>query len=252
MLAELFSDPPSYIRSLHHLLDFYANRAKRSLQIHRPGPLIDAYNVHPPVLRIILQELIPLAQEHPEQGFRLCNTLWEEAYLEFHLLAAMLLGQMPGDHSEVVIQYLQNWISPDMDMQLVDLILGHGLANIRKERPELLVKLIQRWLDDPDDYYQQLALRALLPLIRDSEFENLPVFFRLIQPLICHSPGFLKPDILDILTAMAHRSPQETSYLLRHCLSMTETTDTPWFIRQILTEFPPDIQESLRQSIRKI
>jgi len=251
MLAEHFNDPPSYIRSLHHLLDSYADRAKRSLQLQKPGPLIQAYKVHPPVLRLVVQELVPLAQENPEKGFALCDALWGESYLEFRLVSAMVLGHMPEDQYMEAIQRLQNWITPEMDMQLVDLILGHGLTRIRKERPDLIVKLIQHWLDDPNDYYQQLGLRALLPLIKDPDFENLPAFFRMIQPLTCHAPGFLRPDLLDVLTALAHRSPQETTYLLNHCLNLSEATDTPWLIRQILSEFPPEIQANLRQSMRK-
>ena len=76
------------MRSLHHLLDFYADRARRPGQSGKPAPLIDAYKVHPPVLRHILQELIPLAAENPDAGLALCDALWEQPYLEFRLLAS--------------------------------------------------------------------------------------------------------------------------------------------------------------------
>ena len=51
LLAQQFDNPVAYVRSLHHLLDFYADRAHRPGQSGKPAPLTSAYRVHPPVLR---------------------------------------------------------------------------------------------------------------------------------------------------------------------------------------------------------
>jgi hypothetical protein len=251
MLAEHFSDPPAYVRSLHYLLDYYADRARRPGQSGRPAPLINAYQVHRPVLRIILQELVPLAQKDPEQGFALCDTLWNESYLEFRMLASMLIGQMPVVITDELIRRIHQWITADLDVQLLDVILMDGLIRLRKERPLVMINLIQDWLNLSDNFYRQLGLRALLPAISDPGFENLPIFFRMIQPFMGNTPSGLRPDLLEVLTALAHRSPQEAAYFLRQCLDAQSVTDTPWLIRQILSEFPTDIQVNLRQSVRR-
>ena len=251
LLAEHFDNPPAYVRSLHYLLDFYADRARRPSQAGKPGPLLEAYKVRPPVLRLILQELVPLAQQDPEKGFALCDAFWKEPYLEFRMLAAMLLGQMPVETPEPITQRIHDWITTDLEMHLVDTILTQGISRLRQERPLVLVDLIQDWLNNSKSFYQQLGLRALLPLINDPGFENLPAFFRMIQPLTCNAPSALRPDLLDVLTALAHRSPQETAHFLRQCLTFPNASDTPWLVRQVLEEFPPEIQESLRQFMRK-
>ncbi len=251
LVAEHFNDPAAYVRSLHYLLDLYSDRALRPGQSGKPGPLSEAYQVYPPVLRMILQELIPLARNEPENGFALCDALWKETHLEFRLLASMLIGQMPVDKVEKVTERIHYWITVDLEVQLVDAILTNSFVSLSKQRPDVVESLIQNWLNNSSSFYQQLGLRALLPLINDPDFENLPVFFSMIHPFIGNAPGVLRPDLLDVLVALAHHSPQETAFFLRQCLKSEVSIDTPWLIRQILLEFPPEIQEGLRQTVRK-
>ena len=250
MLAEHFDQPPAYLRSLHHLLDFYSDRARRPGQSGMPSPLIDAYNVRPPVLRQILQELAPLAQENPEQGLALCDALWREPVLEFRTLAAMYLGQIPTHPPRAITDRAKSWITPDLEPYLVEIILTHALSRLRQERPAVLTRLFQEWIESPDEFYQQLGLQALLPLIRDRQFENLPVFFRMVQALARRSPSVLKPDLLDVLEALAERSPTETAFFLRQTLETPDALDTPWFTRQLLHAFPVETQGSLRDALK--
>jgi hypothetical protein len=246
LLVEHFDDPPAYIRSLRYLLDFYADRARRPGQSGMPAPIIAAYKVRPPVLRMILLELEPPAVEYPEKGLALCDALWAEPNLEFRLLAAMLLGQIPTDPPERIIDRLKTWLVPDLEFHLIEALMDHALERLRQEHPQSMIRLIEEWLESTKPLYQQLGLRALLPLVAKPQFENLPVFFRLLQPLACNVPLGLKPDLLDLLASLAHRSPLETAYFLRQTLVFPEAKDTAWLIRQLLAEFPPEQQQMLR------
>jgi hypothetical protein len=251
LLAEHFDNPPAYIRSLHYLLDFYSDRARRPGQSGIPAPIITAYQVRPPVLRMILQELTPLAVEQPETALSLCDALWAEDYLEFRQLAAMLLGQIPPQPPDVIIGRVKSWLTPDLEFYLIEAVMNFALPGLRQEHPKSMIQLIEEWLESPKPVYQQLGLRALLPLINLPDFENVPVFFRLLQPLTCSITSGLRPDLLDVLRALAHRSPQETAYFLRQTLTRPEAKDTPWIIRQLLDEFPPQTQESLRNAVKE-
>lgn len=258
-LAEHFKDPTAYVRSMHYLLDFYSDRAVRPGKSGRPGPLIQAYNVRPPVLRMLLQELLPLAQRDVQAALDLCDALWAEAYLEFRQLAAMLLGQLSPDWgaaegidvSTATTGRLQQWIIPALELYLIELLLSTGVERLHRQRPQAILGLIQSWLEQQKTFYQQLGLHALLPLIRDPNFENLPVFFRMIQPYCRVVSPALRPSTLDVVAALAKRSPQETAYFLRHLLTHPDAPDTPWLIRQSLTAFPPELADSLRQSVRE-
>jgi len=251
LLVEHFDDPPAYIRSLHYLLDFYADRARRPGQSGMPAPITSAYNVRPPVIRMILQELTPLANQEPEDGLALCDALWAEPTLEFRQLAAMLLGQIPSSPPERIITRLKAWLVPDLEFYLIEALMNHALGRLRQEHPQAMIRLIQDWLESSKPLYQQLGLRALLPLVENPQFENLPVFFRLIQPLTFNVPPGLRPDLLDVLSALAHRSPQEAAYFLRQTLSFPDAADTAWLIRQLLNQFPPEQQQMLRNVLKE-
>jgi hypothetical protein len=251
LLAEQFDDPPAYIRSLHLLLDFYSDRARRPGKTGKPGPLLNAYNVRSPVLRMLVQEMSPLIQENPAGGLALCDALWAEAYLEFRLLAAMLLGQIPLEPAEEITDRLKSWITTDVEFFLIEALLNYGVERLQRERPQVFLDLIESWMESTKTFPQQLGLRALVRMINDPTFENLPVFFRLIQPLCLAAPAVLRPDLLDVLSALARRSPGETAFFLRQSLMFPDAPDTPWLIRQNLSRFPVELQSSLRLAMRE-
>lgn len=252
LLAEQFEQPDAFIRSLHHLLDFYADRTHRPGQAGEPPPLLSAYNVRPPVIRQVLQELVQLAPENPEAALNLCDALWNQPYLELRLLAAGLLGQLPVDPPEPVLERVQAWVKQGTEARLKTVLFDQGLARLRKEDPNLVLQRAEEWLSSADPFDQQLGLQAMLPLVSDPAYQNLPVFFRLIYTLVRSIPPGLRPDLLDVLAALARRSPQETAYFLRQTLLTLQSPDTAWLIRRSLPAFPLNTQESLRRALREI
>jgi len=248
LLADHFDNPTAYMRSLHHLLDFYAERTRHPGRSGSPAPMMDSYKVRHPILRMILLELTPLAIANPASGLVLCDALWSQPYLEFHMLGAMLLGQIPPKPPGPVIQRLKAWLTPELEDYLIEAIMEHSFVRLRAENPKAVVDIIQEWLNRRNSFYQQLGLRALLPLIQQPEYQNMPVFYRLIQPFASRTPVALRPDLLDVLAALAQRSPQETSYFLKKTLAIPDSADTPWLIRQLITQFPPEIQAGLREA----
>ncbi len=123
LLAEHYYDPSAYIRSLHFLLDYYADRTRQPTVSGKPTPVLPAYRVHPPILRALLQELNPLINENPDQGLQLCDALWEVPYLEFKQLAALLLGQLPTDPPEPLVDRIVSWLTPDLESYLIKFVM---------------------------------------------------------------------------------------------------------------------------------
>lgn len=250
-LVECFDKPDAFVRSLQNLFEYYAEHARRPGQSGMPAPLINAYKVHPPILRQVLQTIIPLATKDTEAGLTLCDAMWEQPYLEFRQLACMLLGQLKPESPKPIVERIHTWITPDLDNYLIRSLFTHGMVYLRQHYPHTTIQLVQEWLDRSNIFYTQLGLRLLLPLADDPNFENLPAFFRLIHPLVCSAPSVIRPDVLDVITSLAHRSPTETAYFLRQTMLLPNAPDTPWFIRQALAEFPPEIEKNLRLAVRE-
>ena len=231
LVTQHFGDSAALVRSLHHLLDFYADRASRPSQAGSPAPLLPAYHVKPPVLRQVVLELAPFAQADPESGLVLCQAMWAQPYLEFRLMACSLLGELPPDPTERILAQVKTWAVRDTDVTLLDALARDGLKRVRKEQSAALVKATEGWLSEKELDARRMGLRLLLPYVRQA-------------------PGRLRPDILDVLAALAMRSPVETASYLRQALTLPDSPDTAWLIRQSASAFPPEIEERLRGSVR--
>jgi hypothetical protein len=250
LLADYFDQPSAFVRSLHHLLEFYADRTQRPGQAGEPAPLIQSYRVPPQVLRQILLELTPLAQADPAAGLALCDRLWEAPYLEFRTLAVSLLGIVPAQPSSQVLDRVERWGQQKTEARLSNLLVRDGLSRARKEEPQQVLARLKGWLASPDPAIQQMGMQALLACLPMESDENLPAYFRLLNPFIRVIPTGLRPDLLDVLHALARRTPKETAYFFQKSLEMRSSPDTGWLVRQCLEDFPPEIRVRLSIAAR--
>ena len=201
-------------------------------------------------MRQVWHELIKTIKLHPDEVLQLCDALWAEPNYDLQLLAAHLLGQLPIVPPSPVMDRLQSWVRSDPDRRLLDGLLEYGLQRFQQDAPDQLLELVSTWLSSPILPAQHAGLRALLPMINDAGIASLPSIFRLLTPFIRVAHPRLRPDILAVVTALAHCSPSETAYLLRQNLSAPDNPDTPWVIRQVLDEFPEETRSGLRFALK--
>ncbi len=251
LLVLKLDDPAGFVRELHGLFEYYADRAIRPGQAAKNRPLTPAYKIRPPVLRQIILELEPLVTQKPDQGLALSDALWEQNYLEFRLLAGMLLGLIPVSASTGILERIQKWIQPDLETQLMTALFDNGLIQLKEQEPQSIIKLAKSFLNSSQIFQQQVGLRMLKPVLTDMGFENIPAFFRILQPFILKTEAKLMPDLLDVIAILAGRSPQETAYFLRESLKLPENRDTAWIIRHSIKHFPTQLQTSLREDMRQ-
>jgi len=196
-------------------------------------------------------ELSPLAAANAMQTLALCDALWAEDYYEFRYLAAYLLGQITtGPTSEVLSRVIQ-WSNPPPEMRLMSVLMEQGMGRLRKDSPEAVIEQIETWLSESVVSKQKTGLNALIPLIESGDYENLPIFFKLLSPLIRKIPDALRDEVREALQALARRSPVETAQYLRQYLEATNSSDTAWLSRQCLPLLPEDSQASLRAVLRQ-
>ncbi len=119
-LANQYNQPTLFTRQLNNLFDFYADRAHRPGQSGEPHPLLKAYKVPTPVLREILKALSPHIEREPEAGFRLADALWAQPFWECRLVATSILGMLPVDPCEPLLDRLQNWALTEKENRLID------------------------------------------------------------------------------------------------------------------------------------
>ncbi len=251
LLAEHYDQPIAFLRSLRHLLELYADRAHRSGQLGIPPPLSPMYHVRPPVLRQVLLEIKPLIVDFPEQALLLCDALWLDEYYEFRILAIRIIGLVDPHPQERILQRIREWIQSQPEKRLAEAIILEGCGRLRAEQTQAYLGLVEIWINHPKAYFKQTGLYAILPVVESRIFTNMPVIFNILQPLVSEILPTIKQEIIDLLRVLAHYSPFETAYFLRQNLTNYENPGYPFLVRQVLDSFPAEIQESLRQEVRK-
>jgi hypothetical protein len=248
-LAGHFDQPEGFHKRLLALFDLYSDRSYRPGQAIRPRPLVQTLYVPALVLGTLNQELGRWAREKPDAALAAAEMLWQDTMLEMRQTAAALLGQIPVQPPEPVLERLLRWADPEIDPQILETLMLQGGVRLRQEHPERWLMLVEHWLDMNAAEMQAVGLKSLLPLLQDRGFENLPRIYRILDPLVHTAPNALLPDLQKNIDVLARRSPAETAYFLRQMLSVSENSGTIRLVRRTLPTFPEEQQASLRKAL---
>ncbi len=241
-----FTRPQEFLTELRELLELYSDRTFRPGKASPSAKLPTSYRVPTLVIRQLELELTPLCQENPQAALTLMDALWNDPFLEPRILAALLLGKIDPAPPDMITNHLQRWCQPECESVSLSALLEHGTYRLRREQSEHWFELLHFWLADKNTVVQKIALRAMLPAIQDREFENLPPLFRMIEPFLKSPLPALQTEIVEILQALANRSPIETAYLLRQALAVSNHPLTVRIVRRLLPLFSPEEQNRLR------
>lgn len=245
-LAEKFSRPDEFRVALNDLFFYYADRTRKSGRSRSTYTLINSYNVPRQVMRQTERLLYPQVSAQPEMALSLADVLWKEKWLECRQLALIILGWIPPNPPERIIQRVRAWAQGCKEDRGLQEALVKGLARLRLEHTELFFHLLESWLKSPDQADRLLGLRVIPPLVREPDFQHLPRVFNLLSPIIQRVGVVPAPDILRVVRVIAEESPQETAYFLHKSLAVSENTGVFVLIRQSLDAFPPQIRNELK------
>ncbi len=247
-IGEEFTQPAGYIRRLHDLLDFYADRTRRPGGVHAHTPRLPHYNTPRPVIRELQRDLSARAKPAgPAAALDLADALWASGGFEMRLLAAHLLTC--GLPPPAIVSRLEQWIQPDEDSQVLAALMENGYAALARTDLPAWLSLVKDWLAIDRSQSLSLGLQALNRLVQDPGFENFPLVFTLIGSLVQAAPVPLLPDISNLIELLARRIPTETAYFLRQSLAVSPSRNIPRLVRRCLPSFEPALQQPLREAL---
>lgn len=248
-LADLFDQPTAFVRALHDTLDFYVNRSLREVDSVAPASVLNTYRTPPVILKHIETELAPLAMANPTQALELADQLWDEGWLELCLLAASLLGRIPP-REERLLPRLTAWTTQVRDPSVRAALLTTSLVRLRRETPDQFLLLVREWLNPERQRMWSNGIQALLPLIQDPNFNNLPPVFEMLAGVVETAPGTLQTDFVDLFQALHRVSPTETAYFLRQVISNSPTPITATTFRRVSPSLPRELAEAIRDLVK--
>jgi hypothetical protein len=249
-LVQYISEPKEFVRALHDLLTFYADRTQRAGRVGQSPAMLNSYRVHRPVLRQVDQALAPYIAADTETALSLADELWQEKWVETRLLAIGILGCISPTNPDVIIKRVEAWGTSSKEEVIINALVSQGIKRVRSEALDAFLVALENWLGSSETSSILVGLRATIQLLIEEEFENLPLLFRWVAPLVRNADLETKEDLVQILRIFAQRSPQETAYFLRQTLVSAASHQTAPVIRRTLEEFPSNLQVSLRQALR--
>ena len=241
VLVEKFDQPVIFIKELHQILDAYAGRTVRVGVVASHVSVLPAFHVPQAVLRQIEMELGPLAVTFPEQAMSLTDNLWKDGYFESRLLAAAILGRIQPE-TPLLIERITAWVSRTRDQQLRLSLLRASLIRIRKEKPTLFLQLMRGWLEPENPKMWANAIHAIIPLLEEPTFQNLPPVYNLLSPVIKNMPSIMQNDLADLLNALFRASPVETTYFLRQIITGATSPQISVTIKRIIPQLPIELR----------
>jgi hypothetical protein len=192
-----------------------------------------------------------LAEDRPSEAITLTKVLWEAGSLESRLLAAYLLGNIPSDQVVPILTNLPDWLNQSTDKQIRTALLTNALARVRRENSQAFFAILESWLRGPQPALQVWGLQALIPLLQDPQFENLPAVFRILRPAIQAASPSTQLELQDCLVALENVSLTETVAFLREVIRDTPNPMMLRILRRILPVLSPDLQEALLEILRQ-
>jgi len=248
-LADFFFLPDEFMKHLREMLEFYVNYTLRTKENVAPGSNLKTYRTPPVVLRQIENELRTAAETNPHYALELADLLWDAGALETRLLAAFLLGRIPPQEERLLAR-LTAWTQQIRDPAVRAALLSTSLYRMRKETPDKFFALIKEYLHPGRTRTWSNGIQALLPMIADSSFDNLPPILDIVEPIILAAPTTLQLDLEDLIIALYRASPSETTFLLKQVLTTTDNPMTAITLRRMSGSFPLDLQNELREYLR--
>lgn len=247
LLAQQFADPGAFRYELEALLVRYADLTyKPGESVRQSTLLISSYRTAPIVMRKLEQRLALLAHHNPSLVLPVVDLLWQAEESEMRRLAAVLVGNLPAEYAEEVLERLRAWSVPGSNPAHFEVLYDLGTVKVRRHETAKWLDLIRTWLNDSDLEMTRLGVIAITRLVHDREFENLPAVYNAITPLLEVTPEKLQYELRMLVTQLARRSPTETAYLLRQVLGSHPTATLIRLVRRILSEFPEETQERLK------
>jgi len=246
-LTKHFADPVAFRYELESLLIRYADLTyKPGESVRQSTLLISTFRTSPIVMRKLELRMAALAVHNPDLVLPAADLLWQAEESEMRRLAAVLVGNLPPEKTDEVLQRLREWSKPAANPVHFETLYDLGTVTLRRSAAQKWLELIRTWLNDPDLEIVRLGVIAITRLVNDREYENLPAVYTAITPLVSVTPEKLQYELRVLVTQLARRSPTETAYFLRQAMGPHPTPTLARMVRRILPEFPDETQDRLK------
>jgi hypothetical protein len=249
LLAAQFAEPAAAALTVRRLLDDYADRT------HRLSPRMVtssggfAFKTAPPVVRAIAVALRTPALADPLAALRLADALWAGGSREERRLAAEVLGAVAPVTVTDALELVEHWALSLESGETADALADLGLGPLFRTNPNRFLEVARHWVASPARWVRRLALAAILPLLKERQWDNVPGALAVVRPAMHDSDAEVRRAAASVLEALGARSPREVARFLREH-AVRATASAHWIIRNSLSGLGADDQAEIIKLLR--
>ena len=245
-ISTQFDEPRIFLRSLLTLMELYSDQHYKPGNLSRVQHLFPEYHLPALVIKQLTSSLSSLTADHPIPAMQIMDTLWQAKHFEARLMAAVMLGSLPAQPIEPVMDRINNWVNPEEDKDLITALLNSANRLLRAEQMGVWLNQINHWLGFDNEGLVIIGLQALHVILNDPKFINSEKIFPLLEPVILHPILSLQKELLSMVELLADHSEMETTAFLRSVLAQTNDAEVIRFVRRCLPLLEQDSQISLK------
>ena len=245
-ISTQFDEPRIFLRSLLTLMELYSDQHYKPGNFSGVQHLLPEYRLPALVIQQLSASLSSLTADHPISAMQIMDALWQAKHFEARLMAAVMLGSLPAQPIEPVMDRINNWVNSEEDKDLITALLNSANRLLRAEKMEVWLNQINHWLRFDNEGLVKIGLQALHVILNDPKFVNSEKIFPLLEPVILHPILSLQKELLSMVELLAHHSEMETTAFLRSVLAQTNDAEVIRFVRRCLPLLQQDSQISLK------
>lgn len=242
-----FVDTPAFLTRLEALFSSYANYAYKPASELPKLRGVSFFNSPPLLSSQVLLQTRPLLEVDPAHTDAILTALWNSKHYEFKLLAVHLLRTLSAKHPDEALERLNSWLTPDLHAYFKQQLFTTGAESLVINHSDKWLAQVKTWLNSDKLDDQKTGMLAATSLAQNVTFENLPPIFTAITRLVLLTNQNTFFELLDLLSALAHRAPAETAYFIRQIIGLGLTEQSARLLRKTISAFPEADQPRLRK-----
>ncbi len=250
LLTGLIEEPKHLLQELLQFYSAYSDLTFQSSSLSVKAGTLFAFRTPAMLNREIEIAFSKFATTSPDRLCEFIDLLMKCPELEPRQLAATLLGALPAAYFDRVIPRLTSWANESSDPQDLTWLFTRATANLRLEKPEIWLSMLQQWLEAADEKSRSIAVYGLSSMITDSSLTSLPLIYKHLQPLLLEENTRISPYLETIIERLIQKSETETIYFLKQTIAISPNQTLIRMVRRSLPIFSAEGQESLKAFLR--
>lgn len=211
-IAAAIENPAELERRLLDLLDFHADRTRRSPEATSAMDAVGGFGVPHPVLVAIERALAAALADYPERREDLGQALWEMGFREAQLLAASVLAGLNWERAHELVE---RFIRASRDRRVQRELAERALTGWQSADRAQVLAVLSRWLRARDERVQRLALAAIEVQIAASSSESLRHYYQLLEGLPARVHRASGAELQEVVASLASHNPAEAAQFLK-------------------------------------